>query len=152
MQITTIALKFLASVKKKRVLKTGAVFWPPRGASSLQPCPAPWNSLHQILGCSPQPPPCNTRLLLRLRFPGSLPRLPTYGLLLPSLAVLRSCLKRPLPVSLAFPLPPRLVSSSPRVSALYPKCLGEWVLSPVCLFANSWTESLDYLSLSLSLF
>ena len=25
------------------------------------------------------------------------------------------------------------------------------MLSPVCLFANSWTESLDYLSLSLSL-
>ena len=24
------------------------------------------------------------------------------------------------------------------------------MLSPVCLFANSWTESLDYLSLSLS--
>ena len=119
-------------------------------SSSLQPFPTPWNSFHHILGCSPQPPPCNTRLLLRLRFP----RLPAYDLLLPSLATLRSCLKWSLPVSLAFPLPPKLVSSSPRVSALYPKSLGGWMLS---LSVSLKTHGLSpwiicpYLSLSLSL-
>ena len=53
---------------------------------------------------------CNTYFLLHLKwslpgFRGSLPRPPAYGLLLPSLATLRFCLKWSLLFSLDFPLP-----------------------------------------------
>ena len=114
---------------------------------AFSPHPDPWNSFHQILGCSPQPSPCNTRLLL----PGSLPRPPTDGLLLPSLATLRSCLKWSPPASLDFPLPSTGWSLPTLGFLLFMQ--PAWVCgsSGVSDSATSWTESRDYLSLHLSL-